>query len=135
MIQEEEKIKKYLIKNDFDVMKGFLELFKELNKSMVFKLSRNYNDNEVEEFFDKISVEYKGLNWSEITELKKILVKTLVYDIKITQYADKEDFEDEDFELGFYQEISETQNQDFYMAINMMLSGTRNLAEIIMNLS
>ena len=107
---------------------------------MVFKLSRNYNDNEVEEFFDKISDEYKGLNWPEVTELKKILVKTLVYDIKITQYADKEDFEDkdcedEDFELGFYQEISETQNQDFDEAINMMLSGTRNLAEIIMNLS
>ena len=101
---------------------------------MFFKLSRNYNDNEVEEFFDKISDAYKGLNWSEVTELKKILVKTLVYDIKITQYAD-EDFEDEDFELGFYQEISETQNQDFDEAINMMLSGTRNLAEIIMNLS
>ena len=130
MIQEEEKIKKYLIKNDFDVMKGFLEFFKELNKSMVFKLSRQYNDNEVEEFFDKISYEYKGLNWSEVTELKKILVKTLVYDIKISQNV-----EDEDFELGFYQEISKTQNQDFDEAINMMLSGTRNLAEIIMNLS
>ena len=116
-------------------MKGFLEFYKELNKSMVFKLSRNYNDNEVEEFFDKISDEYKGLNWSEVTELKKILVKTLGYDIKITQYADKEGFEDEDFELGFYQEISETQNQHFDEAINMMLSGTRNLAEIIMNLS
>ena len=28
MIREEKKIKKYLIKNDFDVMKGFLEFFK-----------------------------------------------------------------------------------------------------------
>ena len=38
MIQEEEKTKKYLIKNDFDVMKGFLEFLKELNKSMVFNI-------------------------------------------------------------------------------------------------
>ena len=59
----------------------------------------------------------------------KTLVKTLVYDIKISR-----DIEDEEFdEVGFYQEISETQNQDFDEAINM-LSGTRNLAEI-MNLS
>ena len=125
MIQEEEKTKKYLIKNDFDPMKGFLEFVEELNKSMFFKLSRKHN--EVEEFFDKISDETRGLNWSDVRELKKILVKTLVYDIKISRDIDDEEFD----EVGFYQEISETQNFD--EVINM-LSGTRNLAEI-MNLS
>ena len=79
-----------------------------LNKSMVFRLSRKYNDNEVEEFFNKISDEYKVLNWTEITELKKIYVKTLVYDIIISQNVGEELL----FEVEFYHEISETQNQN-----------------------
>ena len=49
LIKEERKAKKYLIKNDFDPVKGFLEFFHELNKSMFFKLSRKYeNENEKE---------------------------------------------------------------------------------------
>ena len=60
MIQEEEKTKKYLIKNDFDPMKGFLAFLEELSKSMFFKLSRKHN--EVEEFFDRISDETRGQN-------------------------------------------------------------------------
>ena len=40
MIQKEIKTKKYLIKNDFDVLEGFREFFFELNKSLIFKLSK-----------------------------------------------------------------------------------------------
>ena len=36
MIKEEAKAKKYLWKNDFDPMKGFLEFLHELNKSLFF---------------------------------------------------------------------------------------------------
>ena len=42
MIQKEIKTKQYLIKNDFDVLKGFREFLHELNKSLVFKLSKKY---------------------------------------------------------------------------------------------
>ena len=42
MIQKEIKTKNYLIKNDFDVLKGFREFFFELNKSLIFKLSKKY---------------------------------------------------------------------------------------------
>ena len=42
LIEEERKAQKYLFKNDFDLMKGFLEFFHELNKTMFFKLSRKY---------------------------------------------------------------------------------------------
>ena len=51
LIEEEIKAKKYLFKNDFDHQKGFLEFLQELNKSMFFKLSKNYeNENENEKF-------------------------------------------------------------------------------------
>ena len=126
MIREEEKAKKYLLKNDFDPMKGFLEFLHELNKSMFFKLSRKYEVG-VQEFFDRISVETRGLNWSDVRELKKILVKTLVNELGLNVGGEFD-------EVGFYREISETPNQDFDEAIYTMLSGTRNLAEI-MNLS
>ena len=44
LIEEERKAKKYLFKNDFDPQKGFLEFLHELNESMFFKLSRNYEN-------------------------------------------------------------------------------------------
>ena len=44
MIKNEIKTKKYLFKNDFDVIKGFHEL----NKSLVFKLSKIYESSTLE---------------------------------------------------------------------------------------
>ena len=62
-------------------MKGFLEFFYELNKSMFFKLSRKY-EVEVEEFSERIIDETWHLKWQDVRDLKKILVKTLVNDNK-----------------------------------------------------
>ena len=109
MIKEEAKAKKYLWKNDFDPMKGFLEFFHELNKSLFFQLSRKY-EVEVEEFSERIIDETWYLKWQDVRDLKKILVKTLV--------NDRTNFE----AVRFFQEISERQNQDFDEVINMLLT-------------
>ena len=109
MIQEEAKAKKYLWKNDFDPMKGFLEFFHELNKLMFFQLSRKY-EVEVEEFLERIIYETWYLKWQDVRDLKKILVKTLV--------NDRTNFE----AVRFFQEISERQNQYFDEVINMLLT-------------
>ena len=109
LIKKEAKAKKYLWKNDFDPMKGFLEFFHELNKSMFFQLSRKY-EVEVEEFLERIIDETWYLKWQDVRDLKKILVKTLV--------NDRTNFE----AVRFFQEISERQNQDFDEVINMLLT-------------
>ena len=74
MIDEERKVKKYLFKNDFDSMKGFLEFFQELNKSMFFKLSRNY-ENAIQEFCLQKILEARYLTWKDCRDLKKISLK------------------------------------------------------------
>ena len=78
LIKEERKAKKYLFKKDFDPMKGFLQFFHELNKSMFFKLSRKY-ENETEEFCRQIIDEATYLTWKDCRDLKKIGLKPFVF--------------------------------------------------------
>ena len=70
LIEEEKKAKKYLIKNDFDPKKGFLEFFHDLNKSMFFKLSRNY-ENETKECCLLIIDETRYITWEDYRDSKK----------------------------------------------------------------
>ena len=78
LIEEERKAKKYLFKNDFDSMKGFLEFFQELNKSMFFKLSRNYK-NKIQEFCLQKINEARYLPWKDLRDYKKILLQLYAY--------------------------------------------------------
>ena len=78
LIEEEKKAKKYLIKNDFDPKKGFLEFFHDLNKSMFFKLSRNY-ENETKECCLQIIDETRYITWEDYRDSKKIELKTFVF--------------------------------------------------------
>ena len=84
MIQKEIKTKKYLIKNDFDVLKGFREFLHELNKSLVFKLSKKHERDDVMQLFVKIMQEENlVLIWMESMWLKKILIKNYIVAHKI----------------------------------------------------
>ena len=75
MIKNEMETKKYLIKTDFDILKGFREFLYELNKSLVFKLSKKYERDDVMKFFSEKTLEEKlGLNWTESKCFKKILI-------------------------------------------------------------
>ena len=101
LIEEERKAKKYLFKNDFDLMKGFLEFFHEINKLMFFKLSRNY-ENETKEFCEKVINETRYLTWKDCRDLKKIGLKTFVF----TRSKNEK--------VQYFQELSSrVKNQDF----------------------
>ena len=100
IIEEERKTKKYLFKNDFDPMKGFLEFFHELNKSMFFKLSRKYLIN-TKEFCNRIVNESMYLTWKDARDLKKIHQKARVYTLSNSE------------RVQYFKEISEELNQDF----------------------
>ena len=101
LIKEERKAKKYLFKNDFDPMKGFLEFFQELNKSMFFKLLRNY-ENAIQEFCLQKINEARYLTWKDCRDLKKICFKTLVF----TRSKNEK--------VQYFQELSSRiKNQDF----------------------
>ena len=105
LIEEERKAKKYLFKNDFDPQKGFLEFLHDLNESMFFKLSRNYeneNENETKEFCMKIEYKSRGFTWKDTQHLKRIFLKTLVFPCLKNE------------EVQYFQEIStKIKNQDF----------------------
>ena len=58
--------------------KDFLIFFQDLNKSMFFKLSTNY-ENATEKFGTQINVEIGGATWKDKQHLKKIYLKTVVY--------------------------------------------------------
>ena len=81
MIQKEIKTKKYLIKNDFDVLKGFREFLHELNKSLIFKLSKKYEQCDYSFLVDILAIMRKKiLNHTEIMWLRKILIKIYIND-------------------------------------------------------
>ena len=76
LIKEECDFTKYLIKNDFDPQKGFIEFLHELNKSMFFKITRYHEDEDFcLEVFDKLLM---GFTWKDSQHLKRISLKTLV---------------------------------------------------------
>ena len=82
LIKEERKAKKYLFKNDFDPHKGFLEFLHELNESMFFKLSRTYeneNINKIKEFCRGIEYDSRGFTWKDTQHLKRIYFNTLLF--------------------------------------------------------
>ena len=80
LIEEERKAKKFWFKNDFDSLKGFREFFHELNKSMFFKLSRNYEEeDELTEFCLQQIDESGFFSWKDFRDLQKIIFKSYVY--------------------------------------------------------
>ena len=101
LIEKERKAQKYLIKNDFDPQKGFLDFFHELNKLMFFKLSRKY-ENKTEEFCRQVIDEARGFTWKETQHLKRIFLKTYVFPCSKNE------------EVQYFQELSSRiKNQDF----------------------
>ena len=82
MIKNEIKTKKYLINNDFDVLKGFREFLHELNKSLVFKLSKKYERYTLVGLM-KMNEEMEGikmfLNRANKIWLQKTLIKNFIY--------------------------------------------------------
>ena len=82
-------------------MKGFLEFFHDLNKSMFFKLSRKY-ENETEEFCPQIINATRYLTWKDARDLKKIGLKVYVF----TRSKNEK--------VQYFQELSSrVKNQDF----------------------
>ena len=83
MIKNEKIIKKYLIKNDFDALKGFREFLHELNKSLVFKLATVYENCTLEEFReleDEMETEEMVFNRKERIWLTKFIIKKYITD-------------------------------------------------------
>ena len=82
MIKNEIKTKKYLINNDFDVLKGFCEFLRELNKSLVFKLSKKYERYTLVGLM-KMNEGMEGdkmfLNRANSIWLKQTLIKNFIY--------------------------------------------------------
>ena len=81
MIKKEIEPKKYLIKNDFDVLEGFREFLFKLNKSLIFKLSKKYERDGLiwrMNLFVKMRKEKMILNQTESMGLKKILIKNFI---------------------------------------------------------
>ena len=101
LIEEERKAKKYWFKNDFDSLKGFLEFFQDLNKSMFFKLSKSYEIG-IQEFSCQKINDAKYLPWKDLRDYKKIRLKLYAYDKPKNE------------ETQFFQELSSgIKNQDF----------------------
>ena len=81
MIKNEIKTKKYLFKNDFDVIKGFHEFLHELNKSLVFKLSKIYESSTLEvldELDNKMLVEKTVLKRKYSIWLRNIIINNYI---------------------------------------------------------
>ena len=109
LIEEERKAKKYLFKNDFDPMKGFLKFFHDLNKLIFFKLSRKY-ENETEEFCLQIIDEARYLPWKDLRDLRKIRLQFYAYGKSKNE------------KVQYFQELSSrVKNQDFDEVIDRWL--------------
>ena len=106
MIKKEDQTIKYLIKNDFDVLKGFREFLFELNKSLIFKVSRKHESDGLNwrmNLFIKMRDERMILNQTESMWLRKILIRKYIaaFGLEDIRYLELDDAIEEILDFSY----------------------------------